>query len=114
MIQNDSVLDPLGLGIDHWVRGQYVNLNLRRVATGWRRPIGCLKLKVIFRKRATNYRALLRKMSYIDKASYFSTLSCTARSRKDETPSCRRNENGNGNGNGNPRWSSQVSFTMAH
>jgi len=26
--------------------------------TGWRRPIGCLKLQVIFRKRATNYRAL--------------------------------------------------------
>jgi len=25
----------------------------------WRRPTGCLKLQVIFRKRATNYRALL-------------------------------------------------------
>jgi hypothetical protein len=35
--------------------------------TGWRRPIGCLKLQVIFRKRATNYRALLRKMTYTDK-----------------------------------------------
>jgi len=32
--------------------------------------IGCLKLQVIFRKRATNYRALLRKMTYEDKASY--------------------------------------------
>ena len=30
--------------------------------TGWRRLIGCLKLQVNFRKRATNYRALLRKM----------------------------------------------------
>jgi len=30
-------------------------------ASGWRRPMGCLKLKVIFRKRATNYRALLRR-----------------------------------------------------
>ena len=29
---------------------------------GWRRPIGCLKLQVIFRKRATNYSALLQKM----------------------------------------------------
>ena len=29
--------------------------------TGWRRCIGCLKLQVNFRKRATNYRALLRK-----------------------------------------------------
>ena len=32
--------------------------------TGWRRPIGCIKLQVISRKRATNYRALLRKMTY--------------------------------------------------
>ena len=29
--------------------------------TGWRRPMGCLKLQVIFCKRATNYRALLQK-----------------------------------------------------
>ena len=41
--------------------------------TGWRRLIGCLKLQVNFRKRATNYRALLRKMAYEDKASYDST-----------------------------------------
>ena len=41
--------------------------------TGWRRPIGCLKMQVIFRKRATNYRALLRKMTYKDKASYESS-----------------------------------------
>jgi len=38
--------------------------------TGWRRLIGCLKLQVIFRKKASNYRSLLRKMTYIDKASY--------------------------------------------
>jgi len=31
------------------------------------------KLQVIFRKRDTNYRALLQKMTYIDKASYDST-----------------------------------------
>ena len=30
------------------------------LSTGWRRPIGCLKLQVIFCKIATNYRALLR------------------------------------------------------
>jgi len=30
-------------------------------STGWWRPIGCLQLQVIFRQRATNYRALLRK-----------------------------------------------------
>ena len=29
--------------------------------TRWRRLMGCLKLQVIFRKRATKYRALLRK-----------------------------------------------------
>ena len=40
--------------------------------TGRRRP-GCLKLQVIFRKRATNYRALLLKMTYKDKASYGSS-----------------------------------------
>ena len=50
--------------------------------TGWRRPIGCLKLQVIPRKRATNqratnYRALLRKMTYKDKASYASSPPCT-------------------------------------
>ena len=44
--------------------------------TGWRRLIGCLKLQVIFRKRATNHRALLQKMTYEDKASYDSTPHC--------------------------------------
>jgi len=39
-------------------------------ATGWRRLIECLKLQVICHKRATNYRALLRKMTYEDKAFY--------------------------------------------
>jgi len=43
---------------------------------GWRRPIGCLKLQVIFRKRATNYRALFWKMTYGDKASYGSSPPC--------------------------------------
>ena len=38
-------------------------------ATGWRRPIGCLKLQVIFRKRATNYKALLQKITNNEKAS---------------------------------------------
>jgi len=42
----------------------------------WRRPIGCLKLRVIFRKRATNYRALLRKITYNDQASYGSLPPC--------------------------------------
>jgi len=46
-------------------------------STGWRRPIGCLKLQVIFRKIATDYRALLRKMTCKDKASYDSTPLCS-------------------------------------
>ena len=45
--------------------------------TGWQRPIGCLKLQVIFRKRATDYRALLRKMTCKDKASYESSPPCS-------------------------------------
>jgi len=47
-------------------------------STGRRRPIGCLESQVIFRKRATNYRALLRKMTYKDKASYGSSPPCIA------------------------------------
>jgi len=46
-------------------------------STGWRRPIGCLKLQVILRKRATNYRAFFRKMTYKDKASYGSSPPCS-------------------------------------
>ena len=45
--------------------------------TGWRRPIGCLKLQVISRKRASNYRPLLRKMTCKDKASCDSKPPCT-------------------------------------
>ena len=44
--------------------------------TGWWRLIECLKLQVIFRNRATNYRGLLWKMTYKDKASYRSTPPC--------------------------------------
>jgi len=44
--------------------------------TGWRRLIGCLKLQVVYRKRATHHRALLQKMTYEDKASYDSTPPC--------------------------------------
>jgi len=40
------------------------------IRTGWRRFIGCLKLQVSFRKRATTHRALLRKITCEDKASY--------------------------------------------
>jgi len=45
-------------------------------STEWRRPIECLKLQVIFRQRATYCRALLRKMTHKDKASYGSWPPC--------------------------------------
>ena len=51
----------------------------KEIITGWRRLIGCHKLQVIFRKRATNFRALLRKMTNENKASYDSTPPCTRR-----------------------------------
>ena len=52
-------------------------LCFRGQGTGWRRPIRCLKLQVIFYKRATNYRALLRKMTHKDQAFYGSSPPCT-------------------------------------
>jgi len=46
------------------------------MCTGWQRPIGCLKLQVILCKRVTDYRALLRKITYKDKAFYDPTPRC--------------------------------------
>ena len=43
------------------------------ILTGWRRPIGCLKLQVSCCKRATNYRALAQKITYKDKVSFASS-----------------------------------------
>jgi len=45
--------------------------------TGWRRLLGYLKLQVIFRKRATKYRALMREMTCKGKAPYESSPPCT-------------------------------------
>ena len=42
----------------------------------WRRLIGSPKLHIIFHKRATKYRSLLRKMTYKDKGSYESPPPC--------------------------------------
>jgi len=49
---------------------------LEATTTLWRRLIGCLKMQVVFRKRATNYRALVRKILYQDKASYGGSPPC--------------------------------------
>jgi len=48
------------------------------VSTGWQRLIGCLQLQIVFRKRATSYRALLRNTTYDHKASYDSLPPCKA------------------------------------
>ena len=45
----------------------YIIAQCASLASGWRRPIGCLKLQVTFHKRAANHRALLRKMTCIDR-----------------------------------------------
>jgi len=44
--------------------------------TGWRRLMGSLTLQIIFHKRATKYRSLLRKMTYKDQGSYESSQPC--------------------------------------
>jgi len=44
--------------------------------TGWQRLVGSPKLQIIFHKRATKYRSLLRKMTYKDKLSYESSPPC--------------------------------------
>jgi len=49
--------------------------------TGWRRPTGCLKMQVIFHKRATNCMALSPKKPYKDKASYGSSPPCMQEAR---------------------------------
>jgi len=54
--------------------------NLPTYITGRRRLMGCLKLQVIFRKRATKCRARLQKMTCEDKASYDSTPPCRSSS----------------------------------
>jgi len=46
---------------------------------GWRRLVGSPKLRIIFHKRATKYRSLLRKMTYKDKGSYESSPPCRGR-----------------------------------
>jgi len=43
---------------------------------GWQKCTGCRRSQVMFRKRATNHRALVRKMTYRDKASYVSSKLC--------------------------------------
>jgi len=55
---------------NHFTRTNESFHTFKCVSIGWRRLIECLWLQVIFHKRATRYRALLRKMSSKDTASY--------------------------------------------
>ena len=55
----------------------YVPWLIRIWHTGWRRLVGSPKLQVIFYKRATKFRSLLRKMTCKDKGSYESSPPCT-------------------------------------
>jgi len=59
----------------------YLVRNLRCTAAPKLKPLRLprAQLQVIFRKRATNYRALLRKMTCKDKASYGSSPPCRQR-----------------------------------
>ena len=54
----------------------YLSIISAYLSTGWQRLIGSPKLHVIFHKRATKYRSLLRKMTYNDKGSYESSPPC--------------------------------------
>ena len=61
---------------------KHVTLGCIKPETEWRRCTGYRKLQISFRKRATNYRALLRKMTYKDKASYGPSPICTSNSAR--------------------------------
>ena len=50
------------------------------IHTGWQRLTGSFKLQIIFHKRATKYRSLLRKITYKDKGSYESSPPCMTHS----------------------------------
>ena len=61
---------------DAFVYISHTSVYTYNLSTGWRRCTGCLKLQVSFCKRANNYRTLLRKLTYKDKASYASSPPC--------------------------------------
>ena len=49
------------------------------ITTGWRKLIGSSKLQIIFHRRATKYRSLLREMTHKDKGAYESSPPCNMR-----------------------------------
>jgi len=60
-----------------YVRLHQIKHSLSSCTPGWRRRIKSPKLQIIFHKRATKYRSLLRKMTCKDKGSYQSSPPCT-------------------------------------
>jgi len=84
--------NEIEIGERDWINIQMQRLykHVRGSDTEWRRPLGYLKLQVIFRARATNYRALLRKMTYKDKAPYDSTPPCIGDIRDKSVCFCKR------------------------
>ena len=63
--------------IDRWQKTTY-----QYIDTGWRRLIRSPKLQIIFHKRATKNRSLLREMTYKDKGSYESLPPCSSTSTR--------------------------------
>ena len=53
---------------------QHVSHHERYADTGWGRSIGCLKLQVIFRKRATNYRTIKLYVSFAEYCLFYMAL----------------------------------------
>ena len=71
----------LGLILIRMMYGVHETLRcLGLLSTGWRRLIGSHKLQIIFHKRDTKYRSLLREMTCKDKGSYESSPPCTTTS----------------------------------
>ena len=80
MVHNSFICVPWILHMcvnDSFIRVPWLNhMCVTWISTGLRRCIGCLKLQVIFRKRANNCKALLQKMTCKDKAFYWSSPPC--------------------------------------
>jgi len=76
-IMSDKMPNPDNIGGIIYIHMYRDNVDILILTTKvWQRPVGYLEVQVIFRKRATNYRALLWKMTYEDKASYGSSPPC--------------------------------------
>ena len=75
-----TLWNGVSLRVHVWViqRSPFFYACMSHRNTGWQWLIGSPKLQIIFNKRATKYRSLLRKMTYKDKGSYESSPPCSA------------------------------------